>query len=108
MPAGENRRDTGVSTAAAAAGTWLKIRNTLSSQPSVPVLSTSADTPNSAAPTPATSHAVPGPGTRAGRLGHHHESSEIMVPDRQSGVLRPSGWLTADVVRSPVATIGRQ
>jgi hypothetical protein len=31
-----------------------------------------------------------------------------MVPDRQSGILLPPGWLTADVVRSPAATIGCQ
>src|SRR6516162_5553654 len=108
MPAGKNRCDTGVSTDAAAAGTSLRIRNRLSSQPSVPVLSNSTETPNSAAPRPATSQAVPGPGTRVGRLGHHHEPGEIMVPDRLSGVLRPPGWPTADVVRSPAATIGLQ
>jgi hypothetical protein len=41
-------------------------------------------------------------------LGHHHESGEIIGPNRQSGILRPPGWLTADVVRSPAATIGLQ
>src|SRR6516162_4651047 len=108
MPAGRNRCDNGVSTSAAAAGTSLRTRNSLSSQLSIPVLSNTAETPNSAAPAPATSQAVPGPGTRAGRLGHHHEPGEIMVPDRLSGVLRPPGWPTADVVRSPAATIGLQ
>src|SRR6516225_1944746 len=106
MPAGRNRRDTGVSTATAAAGTSLRTRNRLSSQLSVPVLSSSAETPNSAAPTPATSQAARAPGTRAGRLGHHHESSEIMVPYHRPGVLRPPVRLATDVVRSPAATIG--
>ena len=41
-------------------------------------------------------------------MGHHHEPGEIMVPDRLSGVLRPPGWPTADVVRSLAATIGLQ
>src|SRR5215475_4867577 len=79
-PAGRNRRDNGVSTEAAAAGTSLSSRNRLSSHPSVPVLSKTVETPNSAAPRPATSPAVRALGTRAGRFGHHHDSSEIIEP----------------------------
>src|SRR6478735_6703797 len=106
MPAGRNRRDNGVSTEAAAAGTSLSSRNRLSSHTSVPVLSKTAETPNSAAPRPARSPAVRALGTRAGRFGHHHDSSDITepAPDRAcSG--RPRG-LTADAVRKPAATIG--
>src|SRR4029077_10048495 len=88
----------GVSTDAAAAGTWLRIRNTLLSQPTVPVLSNSAETPNSAAPRPVISPAVRALGTLTGCFGHHHESGEITEPDRRSGALRPPGWLTADHV----------
>src|ERR1700757_3701675 len=81
MPAGRNRRDNGVSTEAAAAGTSLSSRNRLSSHPSVPVLSKTAETPNSAAPRPARSPAVRALGTRAGRFGHHHDSSDFTEPD---------------------------
>ena len=70
----------------------MRSRNRLTSQPSVPVLSNSAETPNSTAPRPATSPAARTPGTRTGRLGHHHESGEITRPDRRSGTVR----LTAD------------
>jgi hypothetical protein len=108
MPAGKNRCDNGVRTDAAAAGTWLRIRNRLTSQPTAPVLSTSAATPNSAAPRPARSTAVQALGTRAGRLGHHHDANEIIKPDRRSGALRAPSWLTADAVRNPAATIGLQ
>jgi hypothetical protein len=98
MPAGRNKCENGISTDAAAAGTWLRIRNTLLSQLSIPVLSNSADTPNSAAPRPATSPAVRAVGTLTGRFGHHHESGEITEPDRRSGALRPPGWMTSDLV----------
>jgi hypothetical protein len=108
MPAGRNRCDNGVSTDAAAAGTWLRIRNRLTSQLTVPVLSNSAETPNSAAPRPARSTAVQALGTRAGRLGHHHDASEIMKPDRRSGALRAPSRVIADAVRNPAATIGLQ
>src|SRR5438477_8769052 len=107
-PAGRSRCDKGVRTDAAAAGIWLRIRNRLTSQLTAPVLSPSAEAPNSAAPRPATSPAVRTLGTRAGRLGHHHEASEIIKPDRRSGALRAPSWLTADAVRNPAATIGLQ
>src|SRR5690348_14846259 len=89
MPAGRNRRDNGVSTEAAAAGTSLSSRNRLLSHPSVPVLSKAAETPNSAAPRPARSPAVRALGIRAGRFGHHHDSSDFIEPDPRSGVFRP-------------------
>src|SRR5690242_18857162 len=79
MPVGRNRRANGVSTDATPAGTSLSTRNRLWSQPTVPVLSSSAETPNSAAPRHARSPAVQAPGTRAGRLGHHHASRPAMV-----------------------------
>src|SRR5689334_6344502 len=80
MPAGRNRRDNGVSTEAAAAGTSLSSRNRPSSHPSVPVVSKTAETPNSAAPRAARSPAVRALGIRAGRFGHHHDSSDIIEP----------------------------
>src|SRR6266516_5673969 len=95
MPTGRNRCDNGVRTDAAAAGTWLRIRNRLTSQPGAPALSNSAETPNSAAPRPARSTAVQALGTRVVRLGHHHDANEIMKPDRRSGTLPAPGWLTA-------------
>src|SRR5690348_10630242 len=79
MPVGRNRRANGVSTDAAPAGTSLSTRNRLWFQPTVPVLSSSAETPNSAAPRHARSPAVQAPGTRAGRLGHHHDSRPAML-----------------------------
>src|SRR5690242_644332 len=108
MAAGKNRCDNGVSTDAAAAGTWLRIWNRLTSQPTAPALSNSAATPNSAAPRPVRSTAVRALGTRPGRLGHHHDASEIMKRDRRSGALRAPSWVTADAVRNPAATIGLQ
>jgi hypothetical protein len=78
MPAGRNRCDNGVSTDAAAAGTSLSTRNELASQPTAPVLSKSAETPNSTAPRPARSPATQALGTGIGRFGHHHESSEVI------------------------------
>ena len=74
---GKNRCDNGVRTDAAPAGTWSRIRNRLTSQPTAPVSSNSAATPNSASPSPATSPALRALGTRADRLGHDHERSEI-------------------------------
>src|ERR1700751_2886111 len=108
MAAGKNRCDNRVRTAAAAAGTWLRIRNRLTSQPTAPAVSNSAATPNSATPRPVRSTAVRTLGTRVGRLGHHHDASEIMKQDRRSGALRAPSWLTADAVRNPDATIGLQ
>src|SRR3979490_162314 len=105
MAAGRNRRDNGVSTEAAAAGTSLSSRNRLSSHPSVPVLSKIAETPNSAAPRPARSPAVRAPGTRTGRFGHHHDSSDIIEPDPDPACsVRPRS-LPADALRTPAATI---
>src|SRR6516165_7177816 len=78
MPTGRNRCDSGVSTDARAAGTWLRIRNSRTSQLTAPVLIKRAAAPNSAAPRPAKSPAAQALGTRAGRFGHHHEPSEIM------------------------------
>jgi hypothetical protein len=101
MPAGRNRCDSGVRTDAAAAGTWLRIRHRLASQLTGPVLSNSAETPNSAAPRPATNPAARAPGTLTGRVGHHHESGEITEPDRRSGPLRPPAWQAADIVPEP-------
>src|SRR6516162_6530300 len=80
MATGRNRRDNGVSTDAAAAGTSLRIRNRLRSQPTAPALSRSAETPNSAAPRPARSQAVRALGTRGGRVGHHHDLSGALPP----------------------------
>src|SRR4051794_29586059 len=106
MPAGRSRCDNGVSTDPAAAGTWLRIRNRLASQPTVPVLGKTAETPNSAAPKAASSPAVQALGTRAGRFGHHHDSSEIIGSDPRSAMFRPPGRLTTDTARNPAATIG--
>src|ERR1700751_1092866 len=108
MAAGKNRCDNRVRTAAAAAGTWLRIRNRLTSQPTAPALSNSAATPNSAAPRPVKSTAVRALGTRAGRLGHHHDASEIM---KRTADRAPSGrraGVIADAVWHPAATIGLQ
>src|SRR5690242_8238881 len=106
MAAGKNRRDNGVSTGAAAAGTSLSSRNSLSSQPTVPVLSKTAATPNSAAPRLARSPAVRAVGTRAGRSGHHHDSSDFIEPNPDRACSGRPRWLTADAVRKPAATIG--
>src|SRR5437763_6765521 len=106
MPAGRNRRDNGVRTEAAAAGTSLSSRNRLSSHPSDPVLSKTAATPNSAAPKPARSPAVRAVGTRAGRFGHHHDSSDLIEPDPDRACSGCPRWLTADAVRKSAATIG--
>src|SRR5215471_19229924 len=100
MPAGRSRCASGVSTDAAAAGTWLRTRNRLRFQPTAPVLSKNAETPNSAAPRPASTPAVLAPGTRVRRLGHHQESSEITEPDHRSGALRPPGRPIAEAVRN--------
>src|SRR5450631_4042945 len=78
MPAGPNKCESGVSPAAAAGGTSLRIRNRLTSHLTAPALSKNAATPNSAAPRAANSPAVQALGTRAGRFGHHHDSGEIM------------------------------
>src|SRR6516164_1913311 len=107
MPTGKNSFDSGVSTDAAADGTSLSSRNRLSSQPSVPVCSKTAATPNSTAPRPARSTAVPALGTRTGRFGHHHDLSEIIKPDPGRVCSGPPCWLTADADRNPAATIGR-
>jgi len=77
-PEGRNRCENGVSIDAAAAGISLSVRNRLASHPTAPVVSKSAETPNSAAPKPARSPATQALGTGIGRLGHHHESSEII------------------------------
>src|SRR5690348_3381238 len=79
MPAGRTRYDSGMSTDARAAGTWLRIRNRLTSQLTAPALSKIADVPNSAAPRPATSPAVRALGTRAGRFSRHNDLSEFMA-----------------------------
>jgi hypothetical protein len=94
-PAGRNRRDKGVSIGAASAGTSLRVRNRLASQPTVPVLSNSAETPNTTAPSPARSPATQALGTRTGRFGHHHESSEIMTA--------PASLITHNVPRRTAA-----
>jgi hypothetical protein len=77
---------------AAAAGSWLRIRNRLSSRPTVPVLATAPTrrTPLLRGPSPA----AWGPRN----LGHQHESSEITGPDRRSGTVRPVVRLTGDRV----------
>ena len=78
MPAGPNRCDNGVSTEAAAGGTWLRIRNRRASQPVAPAFTDSAETAKSTTPRPASSPAAQGFGTRAGRFGHHHDPPEII------------------------------
>ena len=69
MPAGRNRCDNGVSTEAAAGGTWLRIRNRRASQLVAPALTDSAEAAKSTTPRPASSPAArasePGPGGSA-------------------------------------------
>src|ERR1700685_2037953 len=73
MLAGRKSRDSGVSADATAGGTWLRIRNSLTSQLTAPALSKTAETPNSAAPRLVKSPAAQDLGIRAGRFGHHHD-----------------------------------
>ena len=48
----------------------------------------------------------PGRGIRAGRFGHHHDSSDFIEPDPDRACSGRPRWLTADAVRKPAATIG--
>ncbi len=95
MPAGLNRCDNGVSTEAAADGTWLRIRNRRVSQPVAPALTDSAEAEKSTTPRPASSPAAHVFGTRAGRFGHHHDPGEIIgtkQPARRPGGAGAVGW----------------
>ena len=58
MPAGPNRCDNGVSTEAAAGGTWLRIRNRRASQLVAPALTDSAEAAKSNTPRPGSSRAA--------------------------------------------------
>src|ERR1700733_16323499 len=88
MPAGSNRCDNGVSTEAAAGGTWLRIPNRRTSQLVAPALTDSAEAAKSTTPRLASSPAAHVFGTRAGRSGHHHDPGEIIgtkQPARRPG-----------------------
>ena len=89
MPAGRNRCDNGVSTEAAAGGTWLRIRNRDASPLVVPALTNSAEAPKSTTPRPARSPAVHAVGSRGGWFGHHHDAGEIM--ESKQSAHRPGG-----------------
>ena len=88
MPAGRSICDNGVSTEAAADGTWLRIRNRRASQLVAPALTDSAGAAKSTTPRPASSPAARVFGTRAGRFGHHHDPGEIIGTEQSA--CRPS------------------
>src|SRR5271154_5348889 len=94
MPAGPKRCANGVSTEAAAGGTWLRIRNRCASQLVAPALTDSAEAAKSTIPTPASSPAAHVFGTRAGRFGHHHDPGEIIGTEQSAR--RPGGPGAAD------------